>query len=245
MVNESQLLVERVQTGVRIEKRLLKVLKALAEYHDMSLGDLLEGIVLHAFDGKTPFRPSSLKRIQELKRFYASISIPEPATGSPKSKGARGTRLPRRRKNDTNDTRDRLPMRFEAIMTGDELIKQFEDGTTPRGTFHHADHVRLAFEYLDRYPALEALEKFSAALKRFAAAARKTAALPRDHHLGLPASDSRAHGPCRRAQTWEEFAERNPDLLIWKGGVLGTLYRQETLDSDLARHTFVLPDQGL
>ena len=71
MVNESQLLVERVQTGVRIEKRLLKVLKALAEYHDMSLGDLLEGILLHAFDGKTPFSPSSLKRIQELKKFYS------------------------------------------------------------------------------------------------------------------------------------------------------------------------------
>ena len=47
------------------------------------------------------------------------------------------------------------------------------------------------------------------------------------------------------SQTWEEFAERNPDLLIWKGGVLATLYRQETLDSDLARHTFVLPDQRL
>jgi hypothetical protein len=71
MVNESQLLIERVQTGVRMEKRLLKVLKAFAEYHDMSLGDLLEGIVLHAFDGKTPFSPSSLKRIQDLKKFYA------------------------------------------------------------------------------------------------------------------------------------------------------------------------------
>jgi hypothetical protein len=71
MVNESQLLVERVQTGVRMEKRLLKVLKAFAEYHDMSLGDLLEGIVLHAFDGKTPFSSSSLKRIHDLKKFYA------------------------------------------------------------------------------------------------------------------------------------------------------------------------------
>src|SRR5580692_11740991 len=70
MVEESRLLVERVQTGVRMEKRLLKVLKAFAEYHDMSLGDLLEGIVLHAFDGKTPFSPASLERIQELKRFY-------------------------------------------------------------------------------------------------------------------------------------------------------------------------------
>jgi hypothetical protein len=71
MIHESQLLIERVQTGVRMEKRLLKVLKALAEYHDMSLGDLLEGIVLHAFDGKVPFSSESLKRIRDLKKFYA------------------------------------------------------------------------------------------------------------------------------------------------------------------------------
>jgi hypothetical protein len=70
MTEDPKLLVERVQTGVRMEKRLLKVLKAFAEYHDMTLGDLLEGIVLHAFDGKTPFSASSLERIQELKRFY-------------------------------------------------------------------------------------------------------------------------------------------------------------------------------
>jgi hypothetical protein len=65
-----QFVVERVQTGVRIEKRLLKVLKALAEYHDLTLGDLLEGIVLHAFDGKMPFQKPSRRRIQELKKFY-------------------------------------------------------------------------------------------------------------------------------------------------------------------------------
>jgi hypothetical protein len=53
-----------------MEKRVLKVLKAFAEYHDMTLGDLLEGIVLHAFDGKTPFSPASLERIRELKQFY-------------------------------------------------------------------------------------------------------------------------------------------------------------------------------
>jgi hypothetical protein len=71
MIHDSRLLIERVQTGVRMEKRLLKVLKAFAEYHDMSLGDLLEGIVLHAFDGKPPFNGESLKRIQDLKKFYA------------------------------------------------------------------------------------------------------------------------------------------------------------------------------
>lgn len=67
---ESSLLIERVQTGVRLEKRVLKVLKAFAEYRDMTLGDLLEGIVLHAFDGKTPFSAESLQRIRELKKFY-------------------------------------------------------------------------------------------------------------------------------------------------------------------------------
>lgn len=64
------LLVERVQTGVRLEKRLLKVLKALADYHDITLGDLLEGIVLHAFAGKSPFSPASLQRIEELRRVF-------------------------------------------------------------------------------------------------------------------------------------------------------------------------------
>jgi hypothetical protein len=70
MTGEPQFVVERVQTGVRIEKRLLKVLKALAEFHDLTLGDLLEGIVLHAFDGKCPFAGESLRRIKDLKRFY-------------------------------------------------------------------------------------------------------------------------------------------------------------------------------
>ena len=62
--------VERVQTGMRLEKRLLKVLKAIADYHDLALGDLIEGIVLHAFEGKSPFDRDSLKRIAELKKVY-------------------------------------------------------------------------------------------------------------------------------------------------------------------------------
>ena len=62
--------IERVQTGVRMEKRLVKVLKALAEYHDLSLGDLLEGIVLHAFEGKAPFGPESMRRIAEIRKIY-------------------------------------------------------------------------------------------------------------------------------------------------------------------------------
>jgi len=63
-------IVERVQTGVRMEKRLVKVLKALADLKDLSLGDLLEGIVLHAFEGKAPFSPETRRQIAELSRIY-------------------------------------------------------------------------------------------------------------------------------------------------------------------------------
>jgi len=62
--------VERIQTGVRIEKRLLKVLKGIAELKDMTLGDLLEGIVLHAFEGKSAFSSATLKEIEQLKKLY-------------------------------------------------------------------------------------------------------------------------------------------------------------------------------
>jgi hypothetical protein len=62
--------IQRSQTGVRIEKRILKVLKAIAEYHEISLGDLLEGIVLHAFEGKSAFSEPTLERIKEFKRLY-------------------------------------------------------------------------------------------------------------------------------------------------------------------------------
>jgi hypothetical protein len=62
--------IDRIQTGVRIEKRLLKVLKGLAEHLDMSLGDLIEGIALHSFENKMPFSKSTLKKIEQLKSVY-------------------------------------------------------------------------------------------------------------------------------------------------------------------------------
>jgi len=81
--------IERVQTGIRIEKRLLKVLKALAEYKDLSLGDLIEGITLHALEGKTPFSDATLAHVRDLRRIYEldlratdshRLTDPSPAT---------------------------------------------------------------------------------------------------------------------------------------------------------------------
>lgn len=92
--------IERVQTGIRMEKRILKVLKGFAEYHDMTLGDLLEGIVLHAFDGKTPFSPGSLSQIRELKKFYkleldsgASHHLTETSEQNPGKSAGRGKKV--------------------------------------------------------------------------------------------------------------------------------------------------------
>ena len=97
MTDEKNFSVQRVQTGVRMEERILKVLKAFAEYHDMTLGDLLEGIVLHAFDGKCPFGAESLQRIKDLKKFYgldldsrASHHLTESRASHSPRKGKRG-----------------------------------------------------------------------------------------------------------------------------------------------------------
>ena len=67
---DGKIAIERVQIGVRIEKSMVKVLKGLAEYHDISLGDLLEGIVLHAFENKTPFGEETLQCVRQLKEVY-------------------------------------------------------------------------------------------------------------------------------------------------------------------------------
>ena len=55
-------------------------------------------------------------------------------------------------------------------MTDDPLIRDFEDCRLPAGSFHHADHVRMAFLYLRRFPPLEALGRFSRALEQMASA---------------------------------------------------------------------------
>src|SRR5438270_12575087 len=89
--DERNLPVERVQMGVRMEKRMIKVLKGLAEYLDITLGDLLEGITLHAFESETPFNEETRRRIAQLKDVYgmdygveASHRFIEPATTNAK-----------------------------------------------------------------------------------------------------------------------------------------------------------------
>src|SRR5262249_20261125 len=131
-------------------------------------------------------------------------------------------------------------------MTDNEIIEQFEQSRAPGGSFHHADHIRVAFAYLSRYPALEALQKFSSALQRFATAQGK----PGLYHETITWAHvflirERLLRTDRRL-TWEEFATANPDLLSWdreSGGILARYYQPETLKSQVARCAFLMPDK--
>jgi hypothetical protein len=134
-------------------------------------------------------------------------------------------------------------------VTDEELICAFEDLRLQPGSFHHIDHVRMAFLYLRRFPPLEALGRFSTALGRMAAASGQ----PGRYHETITWSfvlliRERIE---RRAQTtgfapnWDEFFAENPDLFCRKEPVLRNYYCVETLGSEIARKFFILPDRGL
>ncbi len=129
-------------------------------------------------------------------------------------------------------------------VNNEEIIQCFESDAIPGGSFHHADHVHLAYAYLCEYPVLRALEKFSVALKRFAAARGKTQ-LYNETITCAYFFLIHERMACAEAVTWDEFARDNPDLLVWKDGILSRYYVEATLKSDLARKVFVLPDKCL
>src|SRR3954447_26143677 len=126
-----------------------------------------------------------------------------------------------------------------------DLLARFEDTTLPNERFHHADHVRVAWEYLERHPPLEALGRFTAALRRYATAH----GAPEKYHETITVAylfliaERRAR--LGAGHSWAEFAAANADVLRWKGGVLERYYRPGTLGSDLARRIFVLPDAAV
>ncbi|MGI0013828.1 MAG: hypothetical protein ACREBU_10365 [Nitrososphaera sp.] len=125
-----------------------------------------------------------------------------------------------------------------------EFVQQFEARTLPAECFHHRDHVKLVWLYLQRYPMLETLVRFSEGLRRFAAANGKHNLY---HETITWAYVFLIHERLKRAggkQSWEEFVAANPDLFNWQNNILKTYYREETLRSELARRVFVFPNQS-
>lgn len=125
----------------------------------------------------------------------------------------------------------------------DEFMTRFEDASLSNQSFHHRDHVRMAFLYLCRYPPLEAIQHFSSSLARFAAAKGK----PELYNETVTWAflflirERMARGGGK--QTWEEFAAQNEDLMNWSNNILCRYYQEATLKSDLAKGTFVMPDK--
>ena len=127
-------------------------------------------------------------------------------------------------------------------MTDNAFMAAFEDGTLPLDAFHHADHLRMAYLYLQRYAPLEAIERFSSALFRFAAAHGKANLYNETITWALLLIIRERMARAQITMNWDDFISKNDDLLNWKQGVLSHYYRSETLASDLAKTTFLFPD---
>ncbi len=128
-------------------------------------------------------------------------------------------------------------------MSDEEFINQFETCTFPVASFHHREHVRVVWLYLQSYSVLETLARFSEKLKRFAAANGKANLYHETitwSYVFLINERMERNG---KGSGWDNFAESNADLLDWKPSILGSYYADQTLCSTLARKTFVFPEK--
>jgi hypothetical protein len=128
-------------------------------------------------------------------------------------------------------------------MNDSEWMEAFERCALPIGSFHHAEHVKMAFLYVQRFAPLEALARFSSDLTRFATAHGKPNLYNETITWAflLLVRERLARG--KSQQTWGEFASSNADLLRWRDNILKKYYRPETLTSELAKSVFLFPDK--
>ena len=129
------------------------------------------------------------------------------------------------------------------MLDDESLVRSFEAGEEPPGGFHHAEHVRVAWWYLRQHPWPAALDRFSTALRRFAAAQGKPGLFHETITTAFVLVINERLDLADRQAPWAEFAANNADLLTWRPSVLSRYYRADTLSSERARRTFVLPDR--
>jgi hypothetical protein len=146
-------------------------------------------------------------------------------------------------------------------MNDREFLAAFDSDALPDG-FHHGDHIRLAWIYLRDHSVVEAIDLFAGALKRFAAAKGASGLyhetitwayllliherMARGHLIkGEGPRDDCGREPSGQEGTWDAFRAANADLFRWTPSLLDDYYRPETLQSELARRVFVLPDRVL
>jgi len=125
-----------------------------------------------------------------------------------------------------------------------DFVAAFEACTIAAGDFHHADHVRLAWIYLHEHPLLDAIERFTTSLQRFT---RHHGAPGLYHETITWAYLLLIHERMQRdgaPKDWDSFRTANSDLFDRKPSLLDRYYAPGTLNSDLARRIFVLPDRA-
>jgi len=127
-------------------------------------------------------------------------------------------------------------------MNDEEWMRQFAEATLPNESFHHADHVKMGFLYLQKYPLVEALERFCADIQHFARAHGKADRYSETITWAFLLLMHERLARSGQAQSWNEFAAGNADLLRWDESILKKYYRAETLRSPLAKRVFLFPD---
>jgi len=128
-------------------------------------------------------------------------------------------------------------------VTEREWMEEFERCTLPNDSFHHADHVKMAFLYLQNYPPLEALGRFSSALTRFATAHGKPDLYNETITWAFLLLIRERIARANSRPSWDEFILNNADLLCWDNNILKKYYLPETLSSELAKRIFLFPDR--
>ena len=127
-------------------------------------------------------------------------------------------------------------------MNDAKWMQEFERCALSNDSFHHVDHVRMAFLYLQKYAPLEAMERFSSALTRFAGASGKANLYNETVTWAFLLIIRERLARFNALPSWDEFAAANQDLLAWENNVLKKYYRPETLRSELAKKVFLFPD---
>ncbi len=215
--------IDRVQTGVRIERRILKTAKALAEALDMPLGELLEAVLLHSFEGRAPFSGATIQKIESLKSVYDLDLTSADAHHLDEQ--------PVPSEHDGPDEHDG---------PGHGELDEFYAGRVSTPGFAHRDHVRMAFLALSRDPFTTAFARYSEGIRQLAVQAGRVEKFNQTitgAFLSLIAERLAVHPHV----DFEAFIDANPDLL--DTGLLDRYYTPERLAEARAKTIYLLPDR--
>lgn len=126
-------------------------------------------------------------------------------------------------------------------MNNFEFLRAFENCELPEAEWTHTAHVRMAWIYLNYLPFDEALHRIRAGIQRYNA---KVLRRPDAYHETITQCFATLIAQrLEPGESWIEFFQHNPVLFNSQSSLLLFYYSKARLNSQLARHTFVLPDR--